>query len=143
VRCVAAEIRFTNSAAAHKKARIPDQPAVARYFWRATFGHKLKAIFQLADHGPSQWMAGACLRIFSETLEMVMTIPPRTAGPDLSELLHFRPGIIADPVPWWLFQHLDKGAINELAKISLTRQKEELAAHAKAVDAAIKAIGGG
>jgi hypothetical protein len=72
---------------------------------------------------------------------MVMTTPPRPT--DLSELLHFRPGIIADPVPWWILQHLDKSKINELAKISLQRQKEELAAHTKAVDAAIKAIGGG
>jgi hypothetical protein len=45
-------------------------------------------------------------------------------------------------VPWWIFQHLDQTKINELAKISLQRQKEELAAHSKAVDAAIKAISG-
>jgi hypothetical protein len=97
-------------------------------------------IFQLVDHGPSQWMVGACLRIFSETLEMVMTLPPRPT--DLNDLLHFRPGPQVDPVPWWIFQHLDKTKINELAKISLQRQKEELAAHSKAVDAAIKAISG-
>jgi hypothetical protein len=85
-------------------------------------------------------MVGACLRIFSETLEMVMTLPPRRT--DLNDLLHFRPGPQVDPVPWWIFQHLDKTKINELAKISLQRQKEELAAHSKAVDAAIKAISG-
>jgi hypothetical protein len=88
-------------------------------------------------------MAGACLRIFSETLEMVMAIPPRTAaGPtDLNELLHFNPHIIADPVPWWWLQHLDKGALGKLAQISMQRQKEVLTAQAKALDAAMKAIG--
>jgi hypothetical protein len=80
---------------------------------------------------------------FLKTLEMVMSLPPRTQIPsDLSDLLHFRPGPHVDPVPWWIFQHLDQTKINELAKISLQRQKEELAAHSKAVDAAIKAISG-
>jgi hypothetical protein len=50
-------------------------------------------------------MAGVCLRIFSETLEMVMATPPRPT--DLNDLLHFRPGFISDPGPWWILQHLD------------------------------------
>lgn len=73
-----------------------------------------------------------------------MATPPRPLGAtDLNDLLHFRPGLVADPVPWWIFQHLDKSKINDLAKISLQRQKEELAAQTKAIDAAMKAIGGG
>lgn len=73
-----------------------------------------------------------------------MATPPRPLNPtDLNDLLHFRPGLVADPVPWWIFQHLDKSKINDLAKISLQRQKEELAAQTKAIDAAMKAIGGG
>ena len=73
-----------------------------------------------------------------------MTLPPRTVASqtDLHELLRFDPHIISDPVPWWLFQHLDKGALNQLAQISLQRQKDVLAAHGKALDAAMKAIGG-
>jgi hypothetical protein len=73
---------------------------------------------------------------------MVMAIPPRPAGPtDLNELLHFNPHIIADPVPWWWIQHLDKDALSKLAKISMQRQQEALTAQAKALDAAIKAMG--
>ena len=72
-----------------------------------------------------------------------MAIPPRQTGPtDLNELLHFHPHIIADPVPWWWIQHLDKGALNKLAKISMQRQQEVLAAQTKALDAAMKAIDG-
>jgi len=67
-----------------------------------------------------------------------MALSPRA---ELNELLHFRPHPIGDPVPWWLFQELDKKVLVELAQISLVRQKEELAAQAKALDAAMKAIG--
>jgi len=72
-----------------------------------------------------------------------MGTPPRpTTGPaDLNELLHFNPNIIVDPVPWWWLQHLDKGALGKLAQISMQRQKEVLAAQAKALDAAMKAMG--
>lgn len=72
-----------------------------------------------------------------------MAIPPRPAGPaDLNELLHFNPHIIADPVPWWWMQHLDKAALAKLAKISMQRQQEVLAAQTKALDAAMKAMDG-
>ena len=72
-----------------------------------------------------------------------MAVPPRTvAGPaNLNELLHFDPHIIADPVPWWWLQHLDKPALDKLAQISMQRQKEVLTAQTKALDAAMKAIG--
>ncbi len=69
-----------------------------------------------------------------------MAIPPRTT-PDLNELLHFNPNIIADPVPWWWIQHLDKDALSKLAKISMQRQQEVLAAQTKALEAAMKTIG--
>jgi len=88
-------------------------------------------------------MAGACLRIFSETLEMVMSTPPRPIPPQLSEQLQWNPHIIYDPVPWWWLQHLDKSELNKFAQISLQRQKEVLAAQTKALDAAMKAMGGG
>jgi hypothetical protein len=80
---------------------------------------------------------------FSETLEMIMGTPSRpTAGPlDLNELLHFNPNIIADPVPWWWLQQLDRAALSKLAQISMARQKEVLAAQTKALDAAMRAIG--
>jgi hypothetical protein len=77
---------------------------------------------------------------FSETLEMVMTLPPRTAS-NLSDLLHFDPHHAVDPVPWWWLQHLDKDALSKLAKISMQRQQEVLAAQTKALDAAMKAMG--
>jgi hypothetical protein len=72
-----------------------------------------------------------------------MAIPPRTVAgqADLNDLLHFNPNIIADPVPWWWLQQLDKDALAKLAKISMQRQQEVLAAHTKALDAAIKAMG--
>jgi hypothetical protein len=70
---------------------------------------------------------------------MVMGIPPRTI--DLSEILQFNPNIIADPVPWWWLQQLDKAALGKLAQISMVRQKEMLAAQAKALDAAMRAMG--
>ena len=72
-----------------------------------------------------------------------MATPPRpTAGPtDLNELLHFHPHIIADPVPWWWMQHLDKDALSKLAQISMQRQKEVLDAQTKALAAAMKAMG--
>lgn len=72
-----------------------------------------------------------------------MTIPPRTAAApaELNELLHYHPHIIADPVPWWLIQQLDKAALSKLAQISMQRQKEVLTAQTKALDAAMKAIG--
>jgi hypothetical protein len=76
----------------------------------------------------------------SEKLEMVMAIPPRSTT-DLNELLHFNPHIIADPVPWWWLQHADKDALAKFAQISMQRQKEVLAAQAKALDAAMKAMG--
>jgi hypothetical protein len=109
------------------------------------FDQKLKAIFQLVDHGPSRWMAGACFRIFSETLEMVMTIPPRTiqSPADLHDQLQWKPHIIYDPVPWWWLQHLDKAELSKYAQISLQHQKDVLAAQTKALDATIKAMSGG
>jgi hypothetical protein len=71
-----------------------------------------------------------------------MAVSPRPAGPtDLNELLHFNPHIIADPVPWWWIQHLDKDALSKLAKISMQRQQEVLAAQTKALEAAMKTIG--
>jgi hypothetical protein len=73
---------------------------------------------------------------------MVMATPPRPIGStELNELLHFNPHIIADPVPWWWLQHLDKAALSKLAQISMQRQKEVLDAQAKALDAAMKAMG--
>ena len=68
-----------------------------------------------------------------------MGTPPRPI--DLSEVLQFNPNIIADPVPWWWLQQLDKAALNKLAQISMVRQKEMLAAQTKALDAAIRALG--
>ena len=71
-----------------------------------------------------------------------MATPPRpVATTDLNELLHFNPNIIADPVPWWWLQHLDKTQLGQLAKISMQRQKETLDAQTKALDAAMKAMG--
>jgi hypothetical protein len=67
-----------------------------------------------------------------------MALPPRT---DLHDVLQFRPHPIGDPVPWWIFQHLDQGVLAQLAQISLQRQAEELAAQTKAVNAAIKVVG--
>jgi hypothetical protein len=69
-----------------------------------------------------------------------MALKPRA---DLHEILQFRPHPIGDPVPWWIFQELDKSVLTQLAHISLVRQKEELAAQTKALDAAIKIIGRG
>jgi hypothetical protein len=46
-------------------------------------------------------------------------------------------------VPWWWLQHLDKAELSKFAQISMQRQKEVLAAQTKALDAAIKAMGGG
>lgn len=66
-----------------------------------------------------------------------MALPPRA---ELNELLQFRPHPIGDPVPWWLFQELEKNVLVELAQISLQRQREELAVQSKALDAAIQAI---
>ena len=73
-----------------------------------------------------------------------MAIPPRpAAGPaDLNQLLHFNPHIIADPVPWWYLQHLDQGALGKLAQISMQHQKEVLTSQTKALEAAMKAMGG-
>ena len=71
-----------------------------------------------------------------------MATPPRPIGPaDLNELLHFNPNIIADPVPWWWLQHLDKAALGKLAQISMLRQKEVLDAQSKALEAAMRAMG--
>ena len=72
-----------------------------------------------------------------------MATPPRPiAGQtDLNDLLHFNPNIIADPVPWWWLQHVDKDALAKFAQISMQRQKEMLAAQTKALDAAMKAMG--
>jgi hypothetical protein len=73
-----------------------------------------------------------------------MATPPRppAGSTDLNDILHFNPHIIADPVPWWWLQHLDRDQLNKLAQISMQRQKEVLAAQTKALDAAIKATGG-
>ncbi|CAN5512949.1 hypothetical protein BH11PSE4_BH11PSE4_07420 [soil metagenome] len=71
-----------------------------------------------------------------------MAISPRPAPTELNDLLHFNPHIIADPVPWWWLQHLDKEALTKLAQISMQRQKEVLTAQTKALEAAIKATGG-
>jgi hypothetical protein len=68
-----------------------------------------------------------------------MALPPRA---ELHDILQFRPHPVGDPVPWWLLQELDKGVLSQLAQISLVRQKEELAAQTKAIDAAIGAIAG-
>jgi hypothetical protein len=88
-------------------------------------------------------MAGACLRIFSETLEMVMATPPRPIQPpELNDQLHWNPHNIYDPVPWWWLQHLDKAELGKFAQISMQRHKEVLTAQTKALDAAIKAMGG-
>ena len=72
-----------------------------------------------------------------------MAITPRTTpgSTDLNDLLHFNPHIIADPVPWWWLQHLDKAALSKLAQISMQRQKEVLTAQTKALEAAMKAVG--
>src|ERR1700749_536914 len=72
---------------------------------------------------------------FSQTLETVMATPPRppAGSTDLNDILHFNPHIIADPVPWWWLQHLDKDQVNKPAQISMQRQKEVLAAQSKAV----------
>jgi len=58
----------------------------------------------------------------------------------LNDLLHFNPNIVADPVPWWWLQQLDKDALSKLAQISMQRHKEVLTAQTKALDAAIKAL---
>jgi hypothetical protein len=71
-------------------------------------------------------------------MEMEMALQPRT---DLHDILQFRPHPVGDPVPWWIFQHLDQNVLTQLAQISLQRQREELAAQTKALDAAIKAVG--
>ena len=71
-----------------------------------------------------------------------MATPPRPIGStDLNEVLQFNPHIIADPVPWWWLQHLDKAQLNKLAVISMQRQKEMLDVQTKALDAAMKAMG--
>lgn len=66
---------------------------------------------------------------------------PINAPTDLNDLLHFNPNIVADPVPWWWIQHLDKSALSKLAQISMQRHKEVLTAQTKALDAAIKTLG--
>ncbi len=73
-----------------------------------------------------------------------MTLPPRTAQPpaELNDLLHWNPHIIYDPVPWWWLNQLDKSELNKFAQISMQRHREVLAAQTKALDAAIKAMGG-
>jgi hypothetical protein len=74
---------------------------------------------------------------------MVMATPPRQiVGPtDLNEILQFNPNIIADPVPWWWLQHLDRAALSKLAQISMARHKEVLTAQLKALDSATRVIG--
>ena len=66
-----------------------------------------------------------------------MALQPRA---DLAEILQWRPHPIGDPVPWWLFNELNKEILVELAQISLQRQVEDLAAQTKALNAAMKAI---
>jgi hypothetical protein len=67
-----------------------------------------------------------------------MALEPRA---DLAEILQWRPYPIGDPVPWWLFNEVDKATLVELAQISLARQVEELAVQTKALNAAIEVIG--
>jgi len=67
-----------------------------------------------------------------------MALEPRA---DLAEILQWRPYPIGDPLPWWLFNEVDKATLVELAQISLARQVEELAVQTKALNAAIEVIG--
>ena len=53
----------------------------------------------------------------------------------LPELLQFRPKRWWDPVPDWLFQHLDREVIIELARVSVQVQKEMLDVQLRSIDA--------
>jgi hypothetical protein len=53
---------------------------------------------------------------------------------ELQESLRFRPKIWWDPVPDWLFQHLDREVLFELARVSLRLQREVLEVQLRGVD---------
>jgi hypothetical protein len=53
---------------------------------------------------------------------------------ELQEALRFRPKIWWDPVPDWLFQHLDREVLFELARVSLRLQREVLEIQVRGVD---------
>jgi hypothetical protein len=53
---------------------------------------------------------------------------------ELSELFHFRPGPIYDPVPWWLLQYLEKEQIVQVARIQLEMQRAIVTAYGKALN---------
>jgi hypothetical protein len=52
----------------------------------------------------------------------------------LQESLRFRPKIWWDPVPDWLFTHLDREIVVELARVSVQVQREMLEVQLKSMD---------
>lgn len=59
---------------------------------------------------------------------------------ELQEALRFRPKIWWDPVPDWLFQHLDREVLVDLARVSLSLQRDMLEVQMRGVDQISKVL---
>jgi hypothetical protein len=53
---------------------------------------------------------------------------------ELQEVLEFRPKIWWDPVPDWVFSHLDRESTFELARVSLDVHREMLEVQLRSLD---------
>lgn len=62
--------------------------------------------------------------------------------PELREILRFRPFPIPDPVPPWIFEHLDRAQLGRLALIEMEMRNEILEASLKANAQAMEILKG-
>jgi hypothetical protein len=59
---------------------------------------------------------------------------------ELHEALRFRPKIWWDPVPDWLFPHLDRELVIELARVSLQLERNMLEVQLRGMDEISKVL---
>jgi hypothetical protein len=59
---------------------------------------------------------------------------------ELQEALRFRPKIWWDPVPDWLFQHLDREIMIDLARVSLQLHRDMLEVQLRGMDQIAKVL---
>jgi hypothetical protein len=67
-------------------------------------------------------------------------MPDPTRFP-IQDVLRFHPRWWWDPVPDWFLEHIDKGALRDLAVTQIQLQKVVLDAQLKAVDKALSILG--
>lgn len=59
---------------------------------------------------------------------------------ELQEALRFRPKIWWDPVPDWLFQHLDREIVLDLARVSVQLERDMLEVQMRGLDQISKVL---